>query len=429
LKPLHIAEACNPEWVSVPLVGWKMSEALKNQLPGSHLVTQIRNKVAITNAGWEANKDFTAIDSEVVARLMWRISSLLRGGKGKGWTTVTAFNMPSYLYFEHLFWKQFQYALKNKEYNLVHRITPLSPTSPSPIAKKCAKIDVPFIWGPINGGVPWPKDFDKARRKEKEWLSYARDAYKLVPGYHSTREYASAIIVGSLDTLKQMPDKYHEKCIYIPENAVDIERFSEPIDRDEVELPLRIAFLGRLVPYKGADMLLEAATPLIRQGKVIVDIIGDGPEIKPLLEYVRQEKLEDGVQFAGWLAHTEVQKRLKKSDVFAFPSIREFGGGVVLEAMALGLVPIIVDYAGPSELVTENTGFKVPLSNRENIIRGIRNLLEQLSEEPNDLRTMGKAARLRVINKFSWEIKAKQIVEVYHWALGTINHKPNFEII
>ena len=426
MKPLLIAEACNPEWVSVPLVGWKAVEAIRDQLTDSHLITQIRNQEAIINAGWVVDKDFTAIDSEAVAKLMWRFSSILRGGKGKGWTTITALNAISYQYFEYLLWRQFKENLKSHVFDIVHRITPLSPTCPSNIAKKCAKFNIPFILGPINGGVPWPKQFSKARRKEKEWLSYVRDAYKLMPGYRATREHASAIIVGSKDTYKQISEVYHDKCIYIPENAIDPERFSEPIDRLEAILPLRIAFLGRLVPYKGADMLLEATAPLIKKGMVLVDIIGDGPEMKSLQAYVRQENLESGVSFAGWIEHKEVQKRLKQSDVLGFPSIREFGGAVVLEAMALGMVPVIVDYAGPAELVSEDTGYKVQLGDRQSIINSLRDTFERLIKNPESIRMMGKSARKHVLDNYTWQIKANQIIEVYHWVLGNKKDKPVF---
>jgi glycosyltransferase involved in cell wall biosynthesis len=421
-RVLLIAEAANPRWVSVPLEGWSHSRAIA-RVTDAHVVTQIRNCDAFIEAGLIEGKDFTAIDSSKVGKPMCNLGYALSGGKGKGWTTIMAFNAISYYYFERLVWKRFAQELKAGKYDLVHRITPLSPTVPSLLAKKLAKINVPFVVGPLNGGLPWPKGFDASRRKEREWLSYVRDAYKLLPGYRSMRRNASAMIIGSRATYEQMDSRYHDRCVYIPENAIDPQRFNQCIDRP-AKLPLRLAFVGRLVPYKGADMLLQAAAPLIRQGKVIVDLIGDGPMKQELIDLAKDLKISDGVIIDGWVEHTQLQDRLLLSDVFAFPSIREFGGAVVLEAMALGLVPVVLDYGGPGELVSPETGYAIPMGNRQEIISRFSKAFEELTADPANLRKMGSKARQRVLNSFTWDAKAAMVLQVYQWVMGQRQDKP-----
>lgn len=424
IRVLLIAEAANPEWTSVPLVGWLHSRAIM-EIVDAHLVTQIRNYEAVCRAGLIPGTDFTAIDSERVARIVSRIRKLVCGGKGRGWTTATALNAISYYYFEHLLWKRFGQQIKSGAFDIVHRITPLSPTTPSLIAARCRRAGVPFVLGPLNGGLPWPKGFDRARRNEREWLSYVRGAYKLLPGYTSTRRSASALIIGSRDTWTQMPARYHHKSVYIPENAIDPARFTCVRTR-RAKRPIRLVLVGRLVPYKGADMLIEAAAPIIRAGEATLTIIGDGPQMPLLKDLVERNGTTGGVTFTGWVEHKELQHHLVDADLFVFPSIREFGGAVALEAMAMGLVPIVVDYGGPSELVTEATGFAVPIGSRDEIIRGFNQVLTALVENPQVIGPMGERARQGVFSQFTWDVKARQTLEVYRWVLGDRPDKPDF---
>lgn len=390
-----------------------------------HVVTQSYNREGFLRAGCIEGKDFTVIDSELVKKPIYNVSSLLRGGAGKGWTTVMALSALTYYYFEHLLWRKFGRQIASGKFDVVHRITPLSPTIPSLLAQKCHRVNVPFILGPLNGGLLWPKEFDAARRREKEWLSYIRSVYKLMPGYRSTRQYATAIVIGSRNTWKQMPARYHDKCVYIPENAIEPERFALQRTR-QASRPIKAIFVGRLVSYKGADMLIEAAAPLIRDGALTVEIVGDGPEMPNLKELVEREGLEGGVEITGDVEHTRVQERLANADILVFPSIREFGGAVVIEAMAIGLVPIVVDYGGPGELVTESTGYTVSLGSRSELVARFREILSRLVSDPSELTEMGQRARNRVLSQFTWNAKARQILEVYQWVLGQRTDKPNF---
>jgi len=329
-----------------------------------------------------------------------------------------------YYAFEAKIWRRFGAAIRAHEYDVVHRVTPLSPTTPSwSLANGCAAAGVPFVWGPINGGVPWPKGFGGVQRAEGEWLSYVRDAHKLLPGHRRTRAGATALIAGSMSAWEQL-EGHHERCVYIPENAVAMDRFPAVADPWTTP-PMRVAFVGRLVPYKGADMLIEAATPLVQRGDLLVDIIGDGPEMDSLKALRARNGVEDGVLLDGWVPHEKLQERLVRAHVFGFPSVREFGGAVVLEAMASGLVPVVVGYAGPDELVSDATGIRVPLGSRQEIVSNLRAAFERLLADRDLVASLAQRAKQRVSQHFTWESKAKQVLEVYRWVLGQ-RERPDF---
>ena len=161
---------CNPEWVSVPLVGWSHARALA-AVTDAHLVTHARNREAIVRAGLVEGRDFTAIDTGMdgaVTRLMRLVG--VPFGSNKGWTTLAAVGTIGYYRFEQLLWQQFGPRLRAGEFDLVHRLTPVSPATPSLLARRCARAGVPFVIGPLNGGLPWPPGFNALRLKEREWL-------------------------------------------------------------------------------------------------------------------------------------------------------------------------------------------------------------------------------------------------------------------
>jgi glycosyltransferase involved in cell wall biosynthesis len=192
-------------------------------------------------------------------------------------------------------------------------------------------------------------------------------------------------------------------------------------------MPLRVGFVGRLVPLKGVDMLLEALAPFIREGRVTVNIYGDGPEASGLRDLISRESIGSGAILRGWVPHQELAGLLSQDHMLIFPSIREFGGGVVLEAMALGVVPVVVNYGGPGELVTPETGFAVPLGSRQEIVAGIRLIVQGVLDRPESLDGLRQAGIERVKQHFTWDAKADKILEVYRWVLGLRPSSPSEE--
>ena len=177
LRVLLIAEACNPTWTSVPLVGYNLARALAAR-PDLRvtLVTHIRNREGLATSDIGQFADVHFIDNEWIARPIYLLAQMLRGGNQLGWTIDTAMAWPSYVIFEHMVRNKFGRQLQRGDFDLIHRITPLSPTAVSPLA---SKTNVPMIAGPLNGGLPWPKEYPELVRKEREWLVPFRKLYRV----------------------------------------------------------------------------------------------------------------------------------------------------------------------------------------------------------------------------------------------------------
>lgn len=407
-KVLLLAEAANPEWFSVPLVGWSLAKAILDRVP-SRLVTQIRNEDAVRRAGL-TDDQVTFIDSEAIARTLHKVGAKLN----MGWTAKTAAAAIGYPYFERLVWQQFGDEIAKGTYDIVHRITPLTPTASSLIAPKVKKAGARFVLGPLNGGVPWPAQFQAERKQEREWLSYVRGAYKAMPGRGATFGASDIIYAGSRHTLSEFPASARDKAVWLPENAVDPARFTQVNTPYTGEEPLRLVFLGRLVPYKGCDMAIRAAGELLRAGRATLQVIGDGPQMSALRALADREGVADAITFEGWVAHEKVQDHLAAAHVLAFPSVREFGGGVVLEAMATGVVPAIVDYAGPGELVTDAEAALIPLGAKDEIVASLSRALSAMADDPALVATRRAAGLAKIEERYTWARKAEKIIADYH---------------
>ena len=89
-----------------------------------------------------------------------------------------------------------------------------------------------------------------------------------------------------------------------------------------------------------------------------------------------------------------------------------------MEAMALGLTPIVADYAGPAEIVDENTGIRVPFSDESSLIEGMKQAIREIILHPEIVERIGGAARQKVLANLTWEAKAKQILSLYRKVLS-----------
>jgi len=91
--------------------------------------------------------------------------------------------------------------------------------------------------------------------------------------------------------------------------------------------------------------------------------------------------LSEEVEFAGLVSPEQMPEEFLRSDLFCFPLIREFGGAVVLEAMAAGTPCVVVDHGGIGEYVTSECGIKIRPQSREYLVIRFADALIRLSAD------------------------------------------------
>jgi phosphatidylinositol alpha-mannosyltransferase len=130
-------------------------------------------------------------------------------------------------------------------------------------------------------------------------------------------------------------------------NVFEYHRFhdAEPLKRYAADDVLTIVFLGRLVPRKGCQTLLEAAAILQNQPDVPafrIVVCGKGPLDSELKRFVAENALENTVEFVGFVSDADKPRYYASADIAIFPSDGgESFGIVLLEAMANGRTTVL----------------------------------------------------------------------------------------
>jgi glycosyltransferase involved in cell wall biosynthesis len=421
-KPvLQVFFECSQELASVPLVAFNFYDQISRACPVL-LVTSERNAPALEKV--RGDRPVTYITESGPLQSYFRLVKRLttRGavnsvGGSVNWPLRHVLSYPVYAEFSRRVRRQFGERVRAGEFSAVHAMTPMMPRYPVSLARACTGRTTPFILGPVNGGVPFPPGFKAIARKEYAAFNLFRGLCRLLPGYTATYRGADRVLAGSQYTLTMLRETLQladRRLLLFPENGVDPSFYVDAPAPLEPNEPLRLLFVGRLVPYKGADMLLAALSllPADLRSRLCLTIVGDGSERGALEEQARALGPECPVSFTGWLPQLETARYYRSSHLFCFPSIREFGGTVVLEAMAAAVPSLVVDHGGIGEYVTAASGVKIAPRSRQYIVSELASQIGALARNPEKRARMAVAALARG-REFAWPERARQMIALY----------------
>lgn len=229
------------------------------------------------------------------------------------------------------------------------------------------------------------------------------------------------IIVGAPQMIEHSPflKPHAEKCRVVP-FAIDLARFVRDADafervaraRDSIKGPV-VLFVGRLVYYKGVDVLLEA----MRDVAATLVIVGRGPLESELRERAVALGIADRVVWLEPLEDADLAAWYELADVFCLPSTArtEAYGLVQLEAHQAGTPVVSTDLPTGVPFVNEHevTGLVVPPGDAT----ALGNALNRLVTDEPLRRRLGEQARARVHAEFSVEAMARRTMSVYQEAI------------
>jgi glycosyltransferase involved in cell wall biosynthesis len=108
-------------------------------------------------------------------------------------------------------------------------------------------------------------------------------------------------------------------------------------------------------------------------------------------------------------------------DVFLFPSLRDGGGAVVIEAMSMGKPVVCLDTGGPGMHITDECGLKITPRSPDHAVHELAQALEKLYLDEHLRLTLGKAARRRVEQHYQWDKLGERLHRIYEHSLGEID--------
>ncbi|ABO50845.1 glycosyl transferase, group 1 [Desulforamulus reducens MI-1] len=255
-------------------------------------------------------------------------------------------------------------------------------------------------WGRNNG---LHNDIQRHISDIEWWLTY--ESWRVI--------CCSEYMQGQLTHIFQLPV---DKINIIP-NGVEPTNFKfdpkTPVKRDTFANPHEkiVYYVGRLVPEKGVQVLLEAVPKILHYHPNTKFVIaGKGSFEGELKHKAVQIGISDKIYFTGYVNDMTRNSLYHYADVAVFPSLYEPFGIVALEAMAAQTPVVVSDNGGLGEIVQHGfNGMKSYTGNANSLADSILHCLM----DNNSARQMKERAYNDVIKKYNWQGIAKQTRQVY----------------
>jgi glycosyltransferase involved in cell wall biosynthesis len=285
----------------------------------------------------------------------------------------------------------------------------------SPVATRWTSSRFTNVFGPINGNIYYPKSFrkfesvgTKIRRllhfplqtfNRLFWRGIANAELVLVAGGERTVRSLLAAGVRAARMHQTLdcgiPDSLSGADYGITQKSIG-----------------RFIHFGRLVFHKGTFLAIEAVAKAA--DGVTLDVVGRGPELQRCKDLVEELKVTNRVRFLDWYERREdLVASFKNYCGVILPSIEDANGIVVQESMAVGLVPICLDWGGPQLLIEHGkSGFLITPQVLEDIAPKMALCLDLLASDPNRVAELSAHARARA-SQWRWSTLAREWVGQY----------------
>ena len=306
-------------------------------------------------------------------------------------------------------------------YDLFHHITYANDWMVSFIG---ALLPIPYVRGPGGGAHYTPKsltgEYSLSGRIWERIRSIGQWIFRHDPLFVKGHQRACSILVCNRNSEQILPHKWSHKVHFFPVSGVSTENFTRSKYPKESKNNFTVITAGALIRIKGFSLAIKAFKRFSDiYPESTLTIIGDGPEEPRLRNLIRTFELEDKVDLTGAIPHSDLMNKMAASDVLLFPSLRDGGGTVVIEAMSTGTPVICLNVGGPGLHVTEKCGIKIEPGSPSETVKNLSGALEKLYLDENLRESLGKFARVRAQESYHWDRLGERLMTIYQPIIGT----------
>jgi glycosyltransferase involved in cell wall biosynthesis len=293
-----------------------------------------------------------------------------------------------------------------RDYDIVHTMGVFSPAVTT-AHWSCQLHKVPYIMNPQGMLEPWALAY-KSQKKQIYSTLIERSAL----------ENASAVQALNTTELENIKALGLQASLVLVPNGIDRQEFEELPDPEifiqqfpETSHKTRILFMARIDPKKGLDLLAPAFAK-VREQFPNTHLIVAGPDsigfLKKATEYFAVAGCLEAVTFTGMLTGKTKASALSAADLYVAPSYSEGFSMSVLEAMAASLPCTITTGCNFPEAGLANAAHVVDMN-----AEAIANAIILCLQEPAAARAMGDRARQFVLDNYTWDIIATNLIDLY----------------
>lgn len=405
-RPVVVVYAANPEIsTSVPMIGFRIAASMVSQYD-AHVVAHRRDRDALLRAIPDATFSFVGAIA-LGDTIRWVAERLFRGR----WGLISILDLPDYAIFDASAYAALLRVTRRWDVSYVLRVNPISFRFPSVLPY----LSVPVVTGPHNGGMDWPEGFRHLEAVEADSTGRVRAVGDMLHRFVRDADGYARILVANEQCARTVPETARHNVSIVSENGVAELPRPSPHRGDA----RRVLFVGRLNPFKATDIALRAVARM--PDDVSLTIVGDGTQRENLEILTDELGIRHRVTFVGHIPHEDVGHYYSLAGVFLFPSVRESGGGVVLEAMSYGLPCVVADWGGPA-VYTRNAGIQCRVDGPEVLEDDLVDALTCLLQNPSMAKTIGDNSREVIAQKYLWDGKVQEIHEIAVQATGGVTN-------